>query len=75
MRAKAIVVNLENLRMLITKDEVYVLSVPQLEAPQPNGSRSPSPRRGITPMPDSPFVRDLVTRLTLVGTSFAQLST
>ncbi|KAK9803551.1 hypothetical protein WJX73_008351 [Symbiochloris irregularis] len=53
IREKALVVNLESIRMLICDDQVYVLSVPA--AGQPGNGR--------TPDAEHYFIRDLVVRL------------
>ena len=53
VREKALVVNLESIRMVIAKDMVYILTVP-----------SPMDRQvGVLPTPDAPLVKDLMLRL------------
>ncbi|KAK9864899.1 hypothetical protein WJX84_008296, partial [Apatococcus fuscideae] len=54
IRDKALVVNLECLRMIVCKDEVYVLGAPNMSAAQPACMR---------PKVDHFFVRELVARL------------
>lgn len=52
VREKALVVNLERLRMIISKDQCIILSAPH------------SPMvPGMHVCPDAPFVKDLVMRL------------
>lgn len=61
IRDKALVVNIESMRLIICQDEVLVLSVPDAEHPvQP-----------AFPTPDCPFVRDLVQRVSEQKLSFA----
>lgn len=61
IRDKALVVNIESMRLIICQDEVLVLSVPDAEHPvQP-----------AFPTPDCPFVKDLVQRVSEQKLSFA----
>ncbi|KAA6421154.1 MAG: Magnesium transporter [Trebouxia sp. A1-2] len=55
IRDKALVVNLESIRMIISADQVFVLS-----APEPGQSLVV----GEFPEPSNPFIRDLIARLT-----------
>ncbi|DBB05585.1 TPA: hypothetical protein ACH3X1_012529 [Trebouxia sp. C0004] len=55
IRDKALVVNLESIRMIISADQVFVLS-----APEPGQSLVV----GKFPEPSNPFIRDLIARLT-----------
>ena len=60
-RDKALVVNIESMRLIICQDEVLVLSVPDAE----------HPAQPAFPTPDCPFVRDLVQRVSEHKLSFA----
>lgn len=61
IRDKALVVNVESMRLIICQDEVLVLSVPDKEHPS----------QPAFPAPDDPFVRDLVQRVTEQRLTFA----
>ncbi|KAK9826625.1 hypothetical protein WJX74_006505 [Apatococcus lobatus] len=68
IRDRALVVNLECLRMIVCKDEVFVLGVPDLHASQPACMR---------PKLDHFFVKELVARLqapTLSSAGLARVS-
>ncbi|KAL3135886.1 hypothetical protein ABBQ32_007442 [Trebouxia sp. C0010 RCD-2024] len=60
IREKALVVNLESIRMIVSADQVFVLS-----APEPGQSLVV----GKFPEPGNPFVRDLIARLTSTTSS------
>ncbi|DBA87421.1 TPA: hypothetical protein ACH3X1_004467 [Trebouxia sp. C0004] len=61
IRDKALVVNVESMRLIICQDEVLVLSVPDTEHPS----------QPAFPTPDCPFVKDLVQRVSEQKQSFA----
>ena len=61
IRDKALVVNVESMRLIICQDEVLVLSVPDAEHPS----------QPAFPTPDCPFVKDLVQRVSEQKLSFA----
>ena len=61
IRDKALVVNVESMRLIICQDEVLVLSVPSAEQPS----------QPAFPTPDCPFVKDLVQRVSEQKLSFA----
>ena len=61
IRDKALVVNVESMRLIICQDEVLVLSVPDTEHPS----------QPAFPTPDCPFVKDLVQRVSEQKLSFA----
>lgn len=57
IRERALVINLESVRMIVCQDQVLLQNVP---APQWGPA-------GVFPTPDSPFVQDLKTRLSHAG--------
>ena len=61
IRDKALVVNVESMRLIICQDEVLVLSVPDADHPS----------HPAFPTPDGAFVRDLVQRVSGQKLSFA----
>ncbi len=61
IRDKALVVNVESMRLIICQDEVLVLSVPDAQHPS----------QPAFPTPDCPFVKDLVQRVSDQKLSFA----
>ena len=61
IRDKALVVNVESMRLIICQDEVLVLSVPDNDHPS----------QPAFPTPDCPFVKDLVQRVSEQKLSFA----
>jgi hypothetical protein len=56
VREKALLISLERLRLIISKDQCIILSAPQ-------SSLLPPPPSGLHASPDAPFVRELVNRL------------
>ena len=56
VREKALLVSLERLRLIISKDQCIVLSTPP-------GPLVPPPPPGLHASPDAPFVKELVSRL------------
>ena len=61
IRDKALVVNVESMRLIICQDEVLVLSVPDADHPS----------QPAFPVPNGPFVKDLVQRVSGHKLSFA----
>ena len=56
VREKALLVSLERLRLIISKDQCIILSAPQ-------STLLPQPPAGLHASPEAPFVKDLVSRL------------
>ena len=56
VREKALLVSLERLRLIISKDQCVILSAPQ-------STLLPKPPAGLHASPEAPFVQDLVSRL------------
>ena len=61
IRDKALVVNVESMRLIICQDQVLVLSMPDAEQPS----------QPAFPTPDGPFVKDLVQRVSGHKLSFS----
>lgn len=53
VREKALLIHLESIRMVISKDAVYVLTIPSSE----------DRHIGILPTADAPFIKDLIQRI------------
>lgn len=56
VREKALLVSLERLRLIISRDQCIILSAPQ-------SPLVPPPPPGLHASPDAPFVKELVSRL------------
>lgn len=61
IRERALVVNLQSIRLIITAEHAYIISVPDPEQHD----------RAVAPHPSSPFVRGLVLRVSETSASFS----